>query len=306
MPANIMQFNSYTEAFALQFTDVWEDSLAVLPRSYAAFLKEETAKRWVDTDWVVSGLGAMPEKSIGAAVTTDKIIKGPTKQYSLKAYALGCVIEWEAMRWDWYGVFEGLPEELARAATDRYNIVGHSVLNNSFAAPDARFQNYRSENMLSTTHARLDGGTWTNLSSTNVGLSYLGIQQAFIDLRKTPGERGRYNAAFQPRLLITSVEQKWIADEILGSTWRPDTANQNKNLLRGDLDTYDSPYFTTPQYWWVECDKKKVNIRMRLGEKPRLTKDTEPRTLSLLMHTYCSFDVAIFDTRGLWGSTGGA
>jgi len=305
MPANVTEFNQYAEAFSLGFTDVYEDELKLHQRTYKAFLREDTAKRWYDTDWVVSGLGSTPQKVVGGAIFTDRIIKGTQKQYALVPYALGCVVEWEAMKWDWYGIFEGLPNELAKSAVERYNIVGHSVLNNSFSAPSTDYKTFQSENMVSTSHTRLDGGTWSNRSSTDVGLSYLGLQQARIDFAKLVNERGRY-AIIEPELLITSADQRWIAEEILKSNWRPDNANQNVNLEKGSLDLYTSPYLTTAQYWWLEGPKENIKIKMRLGENPKLTKDADVRTMSLVMSSYCSFGVAIFNTVGLWGSSGGA
>lgn len=303
MPSGIHEFASYAEAFALGLTDVYEDELKQHPRSYTAFLKESAAQHWYDTDWMVSGLGAMPEKGIGEAVSTDTILKSPTKQYTLTPYALGVVIEYEAIRWDLYGVFDGLAEELAKSAVDRYNIVGHSVLNNSFSAPSATYQIYNGDHICDTSHTRLDGGTWSNESSDSIGLSYLGIQQAKTDLAKLVNERGRY-VMVTPKTLICSEDNRWIAETILKSEWRPDNANQNVNLLKNGMTVYASPYLSNANYWWIQCDKGMVRMKMRLGDKPTLSKDNDIRTRNILMHSYCSFGLGIFDSKGLWGSLG--
>lgn len=305
MPAQgVHEFAAYSEAFSLGLSEVYEDRLKQHERSYTAFLKEETAKRWFDTDWSVSGLGATPEKAIGAAFSTDKRLKSATKQYALTAYALGTLIEYEAMRWEIYGIFDGLPQELADSATDRYNIVGHSILNNSFSAPSSAYQIYNGENMLSTAHVRLDGGTWSNKSTDNVGLSYLGIQQGKTDLAKTVNERGRF-VKLQAKQLIVSEDQRWIAETIMGSIYRPDNANMNKNTVKGEFSIYASPYLTNANYWWLQSNKGDIRIKMRLGDKPKLKRDQDIRNWTMVMVSYCSFGVAVFDSKGLWGSTGG-
>lgn len=302
MPS-IHGFQQFREAMALGLSQVFEDDLKQHPKSYSAFLKESTAKEWFETDWSVSGLGSMPEKGIGEAVSTDKIFKGPTKQYDLTPYALGVTIEYEAMRWELYGIFESLPRELARSAVERYNLVGHSVLNNSFLAPNSKYQTHQSENLVSTTHTRLDGGTWTNRSATDVGLSYLGIQEALIDFAKLVNERGRFGQ-LTPTKLITSVEQEWIARTILQSQYRVGNANEEVNLLKGMFDLYVSPYLTNPTWWWLQSSKDSIRMKMRIGDRPKMEKDNDIRTKNILMHVYTSFGLAIFDSKGLWGSQG--
>lgn len=305
MPSNVMEFQAYQEAFSLGLTKVYKNSLQNLERSYTAFLKEETAEHYYDTDWSVSGFGPMPTKAIGQNVTTDTLLKSPTKQYSITPYALGCVIEYEAVRWNLYGIFDGLAAELAKSATDRYNIVGHAVLANGFVAPTAEFQIYSGENIFSTAHVRLDGGTWSNRSSSDIGLSYLGLQAANIDLQKTPNERGMF-IQLTMRKLITAPDLAWIADTLINSEYRPDNANQSKNTVKGKLSLYSSPYLTSPLPWFVGCDKDVTRIKMRLGDSPKFDKDSDIRQRNLVQTSYCSFGLGVFDSRGLWGSLGTA
>lgn len=309
MATNVMEFQAFAEALALGLTDVYELSLKQLPRTYPAFLKEDRAKRWYDTDWAVSGLGVMPEKSIGASISTDRLIKADEKQYALVAYALGIVIEYELMRWEIYGNFDikTLSKELANSSVVRYNLVGHAFLNNSFVSTDTNYTIYNGEAMISTSHVRLDGGTWSNRLADNDGLSYVAIQKAKILLRKTVNERGIFLDDMSPRLLITSVENAWIGEEITGSSTRNDQTNPGVvNLLKNGMGAYSSPYLTTPQYWWLQTDKSKIKMKMRLGDDPEMSKDTDVRTRNLVLTSYCSFGAAVYHSYGLVGSSGGA
>lgn len=304
MPAQgVHEFAAFQEFFALGLTEVYEDTLKQHERTYPFFLKEETAKRWFDTDTSVSGLGAMPEKGIGDPISTDRRLKGISKQYELQAYALGTIIEYEAMRWEQYGIFDGLPEELAKSAMDRYNIVGHSYLNNSFVPPSSMYQTYRSEDLVTTAHTRMDGGAWSNESTDSIGLSYLGIQQAKIDIGLTVNERGRY-IKLTPTKLVCSLQQRWIADTVIKSQWRPDNANQNVNTVKGEFEIYSSPYLTSTTAWWMMVNPKEIRVKMRLGDKPTLKRDTDIRNWAMVMTSYCSFALACYDSRGLWGSLG--
>ncbi len=306
MPAGTMGFNQYLQAFALGFTEVFKDTLKAHPRSYTAFLAEETAEHFYDTYWSNSGLGAMPQKQIGAAFSTDQLIKGGQKQMGMTPYGMACVIEYEALRWDLYNVFKGLPEELAKSMTDRYNIVGHSVLNNSFSAPNSTYQIYASgtlENIISTSHVRLDGGTWSNGSSGSTGLSYLGLQEGITNLKNLVNQRGRYGMV-EPKKLIVNVAQEWVADTLLGSQFRADNANQSLNTLKNRFSVYSSPYITSTTAWWLTSAQSDTKISMRLGDSPKAYRDNSPSTLNICMSAYASFDLCVYDSRGWFGSAG--
>lgn len=303
MTTNIHRFSEYQEDFELGLTQVHEDELRLIPRTYTAWLQEKTAEHFYDTDWGVSGLGVMPEKGIGSPVETDKIYKADTKQYDLTPYALGLVIQYEVYRWDLYGIFPGLMKELAKSATDRYNLVAYAILNNSFSTSDTTYQTFQGEVLCTDSHTRLDGGSWNNYDT--VGLSYLGMQQAKIDLRKLVNERGRY-VNVTPRQIITSVEQEWIAQELVRSSTRPDNANDAYNSLSGLRRIHTSPYITTSTHWWLQCNKRDIKMHLRLGDRPQMMFDSDVRTMNRIGHAYCSFGIGIWDSRGLWGSDGGA
>jgi hypothetical protein len=303
-PTNIMQFQDYAEGYALGLTMVYEDDLKQHPKSWGSWLREETVKRFYDTDWVTSGLSTMPEKAIGGTISTDKILKGPTKQYGLTPYAVGVIIEYEAMRWEIHGIFDGLGQEMSKSAVNRYNVVTFSLFNNSFTAPNANYQTFQGETIIDTAHTRLDGGSWSNQDSTNPGLSYLAIQQSLIDYTRLVNERGLY-VQLAPQTLVTAPENEYLANEILGSSTRPDQSNPGViNTVRGKVKVVTSPFITSTTAWWMIANKSDVRMKLRLGDKPRMEKDIDYRNKNLFMSSYCSFALAVFDSRGWWGSTG--
>lgn len=300
--ANLHTMAEFSNAFTLGLTKVHKDKVKRLPRDYKDWLREERAKHFYDTEWKVSGLGVMPEKSIGGSIETDKMYNGPTKQFSLQPYALAVVIQYEAMRWDLYSVFDDLMGAIADSAVDRYNLVAYSVLLNSFSSSDTTYLTYQGEVLFTDTHSRLDSGTWSNAGT--VGLSYLGFQEARIELRKTVDERGRFMTKINPTQVITSPDQEWIAETILQSTGRPGTADNDTNTLRNKgYRVKTSPYITNITAWWL-WDKETVEISMRLGDDPFVTFDYDLRSMNRVGTAYCSFALRVFDSKGAWGSTG--
>ena len=304
MPSGVMQFSDYQEFLALGLTDAFTDGLKLQPIMFDEWLKSETVKRWLDTDIIYSGVGQMPQKGIGSNIQTDTILKGTSKQYSLVPYALGVVLEYEVMRWEQYGIFEDLGPELARAATERYNVVAYSLLNNAFSAPNATYQTYQSEDLIDVAHTRLDEGTWSNRQSGNPGLSHQALQQTRIDLNRSVNERGKYGM-LTPTLLIVPPELGPLAEEILNSTGRSDVANPAVyNTEKGKLRVHESPFLTSATAWFIICDKNRVRVKMRYGDKATLSRDSDFRNKNMLMSTYCSFNVASYNSLGWYGSDG--
>ena len=303
MPATVHTIPGYAEAYSLGLSEVFENSLKQHKKTYTAWLREESISRWYDTDWAYSGLPPMPSKGMGENFQTGQILKGPTKQFTGAAYGLGIVIEHEAMKYELYGIFKDLGGMLAKSAAQRVMIVAYSLLNNSFSAPDSNYQTFQSENMISATHSRMDGGTWSNHLSSNPGLSYLAIQDMLINLRKLVDERGNYGIV-DPKMLITGEENGFQARELLNSNTRPDQSNPGVINSIGALGVHTSPYITSTTAWWIECAKEDVRIKLRWFEKPNLRKDFDFRNLNLLQTMYQAFNVYVFDTRGIAGSTG--
>jgi hypothetical protein len=304
--ANVIRYSDWTTAFQLGITKVYKDVLRKQPKMYGKWLREEKAEHFIDKEWTVSGLGVMPEKVIGSTISTDQIFQGVTKSYTMKTYALALVIQYEVFRWDLFGIFPDVVEMIAKAATDRYNLVAYGLWNNAFTADAALiYATFQGEAICSTTHTRLDGGTWSNRPSTDVGLSYTALQQAVIDLRKQVDERGRF-VQVSPRAVIVAVENDWIAKTIVRSDWMPENANRQINLTReqGLSEVHSAPFITQPNYYFVVCEKEDYKIKMSLGDGPDLVKDSDVRTRNQVYTSYASFRFDSFNSVGIWGSTG--
>lgn len=308
MPSTIHNFSEYAEAFELGLTEVYKDELKKLPKEYGTWLREKPAQHFFDTDWVVSGLGIMPKKEIGGEITTDKILKGPTKQHGMQPYALALIIQYEVVRWDLYDVFEPIVRELAKSAVDRYNLVAFKFLNEAFATTDPNYLTYQGEVPVTQTHTRLDGGTWSNRLANDEGISYLGMQEALILLRKLVNERGRFVKVTASKVIVP-VDTEWIAETVINSALRPGTTDNDLNTLKGKYAVESSVYLdASTTFWFLKCEKGNLAFKvcMRLGDNPDIVRDNDPRTRNRFFSSYCSFEFATFDTRGIVGSTGGA
>lgn len=305
--ANIIRFDEKREYFEQGLKQVYSDEAKTLSYQYRDWLKEETAERWFESEMGHSGLGVMPEKAIGEAVTTDRIYHGVVRNYVMKAYALGLVIQYEVIRWDLFKVFKPITQDLAKTAGTRYDLVAFGIPNNAFSTSNSAYTDYRGEALCAVSHTRLDGGTWKNRPTTDIGLSMTALQQGIEDLTLTVNERGIYETGEEvtPTLLMTTPQNNWLAHTLLRSDYNPDNANMAvNNAARYNLNIKTYNYITTSTYWFLWCSPKKVKMKMAKGDSPDLMKDSEFSTMNSVFRSYCSFRVEVFDGRRMYGSTG--
>lgn len=301
---NVARMQEFSALLELGLSQVFKDDLPTHPRLFNAWLATKRAKEFTEDKLVVTGLQSMPTKDIGGVVTTDKPFISSPKDYDLVPHALGFVGEYELIRWDKYGVFSKITKMLTRSATDRFNVYTYAILNNSFSSSDSKYTTYASEAICSTSHTLLRGGTASNRPSTEVGITFLGAQQAITDYRTLVNEDSLY-IILAPKLLVCHPSQEWKAKELFKSEYRPDNANMAYNSLReGGLSIHSSPYLTNTGYWWMLADKKKLEICFSTGDEPQFRRDFQMSTWNNVFSVYASFRVEVLHWYGVWGTTG--
>lgn len=304
--SNAAQAEEFSAFLKTGLDDVFEDQLPTHDKLYRGYVLESAADEFKEDAIVVTGLGTMPTKPIGGDITTDKPYVSSEKVYTLATYALGYVAEYELVRWDKYDVFDSMEDELAKSAVDRCNIQVTSIFNNAFSTADSVYTTYSSEALGSTTHSLLGGGTTSNRSDTDAALSYAGLQEARTDFLKMQNERGLY-VRLKPKNLIVEPSNEWWAQTLMKSTGRPETADNDINVLKGDYQVFgDNPYLTSTTAWFVTSDKKTLGkaFRFRIGDKPMTRHDFDHSTYNSVRSCYQSNRVEVLHYQGLWASQG--
>ncbi len=302
--ANVAQATEFSDLLELGLSDVFEDSLPTHPKLYTGWLTVKKAKEWIEDELVVTGFGAMPTKDVGGVIVTDKPYISSPKDFTITPFALGFVAEYELQRWDKYGIFGDMTQELTRSAVDRCNILAHSIPNNGFSTSNSTYTVYNGEALFSTSHTLLGGGTTKNRPDSDVALSYLALQQARTDLSVLKNERGLY-VRTTPQNLLVHPAKEWIAETLLQSTKRPGTADNDKNTLPS-WKINSSPYLSSEEAFFVFAAKEQLRIKFKTGDEPMFRKDFDASTWNSMFSVYQSIGVAVLHYQGTWGSTGGA
>lgn len=252
--------------------NIWHDGTKTWDLLYPRFMNVGSSKKAQETDYQLTGLGSLAAINEGENVVYDNPISGSTKVYTHATYGLGYKITDEMIRHEQYGQMAKFERSLMRAAIDKQETDGTSVLNNAFSTSYVGFST--GESLCSTSHARLDAGTANaNRPSTDISLGVTALQNAVIQMRLWKDERGRPTRV-KPKFLVIHPNDLMTARELLGSTQKPGTANNEINAIRDEGLTFmDTPYLTDTNSWFLIGDEHDLNFIWDL--RPTLTMDTE-------------------------------
>ena len=254
------------------------------------------------TDFQMSGLGTVPSKGMGQQFELDEPITGGTKEYLAEPYGLAIEFHWEAWRDELYGTFQEMVAELRRASDNRLEVDAHAVLNN---AESASFPGFDGVALLSTSHPRLDSGpSIANRPDTDINFSFTGIQFAMQNFHNMVDERG-LPRLMAPTMAMVTPEFYHDASEILGSTGKPLTNNNEANaLLQDDLRWMVSHYITNSQKWFVMTRQGVHDLNFFVRDAPMFDMFDDPRTKNAVATVYQRHVGGFGTYRGVQGSTG--
>ena len=280
--------------------NIWNESWPPRPLEYPRFVNISSSKKAQETDFKMTGLGAMQDKTEGGKVTYGDPIPGATKVYTHTGNGLAYRVTDEMQRHELYGQISKLERSLMRSAVDRQETDAANVLNNGF---NSAFGGFVSEALFATSHARLDGGTaQANRPSTDISIGVTALQNAIIQFHLWKDDRGRPFLSV-PRLLVIHPNDLMTARELLGSEFKPGTSNNEINALREEgLSYMVSHYVTDTNAWFLLGDNHDLNFIW--DKKPTTSMDDDFDTDDIKRKLIQWYSTGYGEWRGAFGSSG--
>jgi hypothetical protein len=236
-----------------------------------------------ETDVVTAGLGYYQLKPEGNAPYFDNGQEAWKVVYLHKTWALGIEITEEAIEDDLYDYYASMGRELGKAGAYTQQVEAFDFWNNlSATVYVAGGTNY---GLLSTTHFRADGGTWSNRPAvaTDLGLESL---ETFLTSWRTGmvDQRGR-KVTIRPEILMVGPSDEWTAHRLLESDKRPFSADNDVNAVkeRRRLQIFVADFMTDDSRWFLLANKRMTGLRYNLRAKREMRRRDDPRTGNLLM-----------------------
>lgn len=221
---------------------------------HSEIYETETSERSFEEETKLSGFGAAPVKSEGAAIEYDNAQEAFTARYNHETVAMGFSITEEAMEDNLYDSLSArYTKALARAMSYTKQVKGAALLNTGFDT----FTSGDGVTLFNTAHPTVEGATNRNRPSTDADLNETSLEQAVIDIAAYVDERGLLIAA-QPQKLIVPPALMFVATRLLQTELRTGTADNDTNALRTNGSIPQgyrvNHYLTDNDAWFITTD----------------------------------------------------
>jgi hypothetical protein len=256
----------------------------------------------------MTGFGPLALKGEGQAISSDDPIFGNQKVYTPVRFGLKYAITQEMIDHELYGQTGRLESALMDAAYDNLEVTVALILNNGFGTTSAdgfTATGFDGLALFSTAHTRLDAGaTQRNRPSTDVDLGTTGLQGAMVDFHNWKSHRGR-PVMIRPNLLIVNPGDFATAKELLNSEYKPGTANNEINAIRGEgiADYMVSHYLTDPDAWYVLGDQHDLNMIWDVQTRGGMWEDDDNEVI--YRKVVQGYVAGHGEWYGAWGTSGG-
>jgi len=304
MPVSVAGRTAFSGLIGPEVWEVYEEVGKERPPEYPAVFNMKDLPWNPATSRQVSGLGTVPSKPEGTAFVLDAPVMGNTITVEATPFGLAAEFTYELWEDEQYGVMRDTAAELARSGRNREEVTAWAVANNAFSTSFPGFKS--GEALCSTSHASFvpGGPTQANRPSPDVGFSITGIQGSILRYHALLNERG-LPQIMHPTNFLIHANNLFTAREILGSTMKPFTANNEVNsLVPEDFVYMVSHYLTSVSAWWLLAKKGEHDLNFAWRTMPILDSFDDPWTKNAVFTIYFRLVAWWAQWRGVDGSTG--
>jgi hypothetical protein len=263
----------------------------------------ESSDRSFEEEVKLAGFAAAPGKSEGAAIAYDTAQELWSARWTHETVALGFALTEEAVEDNLYdSLSKRYTKSLARAMAYTKQVKAAAILNNGFTGSVGG----DGQNLFSTAHPLLSGGTNSNRPTTGADLNETSLEAAVIQMAAWTDERGLLIAA-KPVKLVIPTAYMFVAKRLLDSPLRPSTSDNDLNAMK-TMGTIPggwavNHYLTDPNAWFIKTDvpngmKHFVRVAMSTG----MDGDFDTGNVRYKARERYSFGYG--DPLGIWGSPG--
>lgn len=291
----------FAELLQIDFRRVYVETGKDRPMEYDRIFNVDDMGWNPVKDLQIAGLGTMPAKNEGEQFSLDEPLIGGQKTYEASPFGMAVEITWEMWRDELYGVMREMIAEMKRASNNRQEVDAFSLLNNAF---DTNYAGFTASESLCGAHVGLDGVTRRNRPTVDIAFSITGIQSAITRFENMTSERN-LPRLMAPTMCIIAPENKFVAREILGSSGKPYTADNEINaLIEEDLSWMVVHYLTTTTYWFMTAGKGVHDLNFLWRDRPIFDAFDDPWTKNAVFTSYQRHTKGFGAWRGIDGSTG--
>jgi len=252
----------------------------------------------------IGGLGLVPEADEGSDITYDDVQQAYDVTIIQKSWRLATKITQEMFDDDLYQVLT-LPKvsfSFAMSIKATMETQHANILNRAFAPA---YTGGDSLELCSLSHPLTGGGTEQNELTTPADLVPTSLSEAIQFMKDTLDIRGVYPIGLQPQYLLVPTALETTAHEILDSTQKAYTANNEINVMKQvGLKIIVWPYLTDSDAWFLLTAKEFHGLISQVSREPRITTEDDFDTESVKIKTFFRKVPGFIGWPGVFGSPG--
>lgn len=236
-----------------RFQKIFYEQYDQLPSMIDQLFNKQTHNGRADMRW--SSVGAFGDwTEFTGTVAYDSLTQGYDTTATYLEFVSGCQVERKLFDDDQFNIMDKRPQGLAVAANRTREKHACRVLNNMTSVDSYFYVNSEGVALVSDTHTTNASGVSTAVGFDNKVTSALtatSLSAARIQGQKFRDDRGnRMQVTFDELWIpIDLYDQAW---EIVNSTGKPDTANNNRNVHQGKYDIRMWNYLTDSNDWSLQ------------------------------------------------------
>ncbi len=273
------------------------------PEQWTEIFKTYQSDKYQENEVEMKFLGPANIKPQGQPISTDSMGQRIVTSYVHKRVGLSFTITKEAMEDNLYQTqFPMQAVSLRNSLRTTKNILGANLLNNAF---NNLYPIGDGQSMCSTTHP-IDGGVFSNKTSTAAALSEAALENLIILIQKFPMQSGIL-AQTMPEKLIIPRELQFTAARILESTFRVGVASNDINAIyHGSYIPKGykvNQYLTSPTAYFIVTD---APDGLKHFQRTPVETDTyvDYMTDNVMCKATERFSFGITNSRGIAGNEG--
>ena len=282
------------------------DSFKRYPLQFKEWMNVNKADKRTVFDQEVVGIGSLAVKSENAPISIFTPRVGRQRSYTAATFAGGIAASWESEQDDLYGFIRRHLNTLGLAMNETMNIEAAGLFNRSDSLDASPITGFDGLALLHAAHTNLDGTDSLTYKSNRLAadLSESILQTALIQFERIQDASDNRVMVGRPQKIVTTPENMFLLDEIMGSEKKPFTPDNTKNVLRNSLTPVILNYAVEigNDRWLVLAQEHDLNFFMRTA--PVTDSYDDKSTLAMVNTIAGRFTIGFGDWRPVIGSAG--
>lgn len=270
---------------------------------YQFLYEMDSSSKAQEHDVVMSSMSTFSMMDENDEVTFDTMQEAYKATLTHLCFGKGIQFSRIARQDDLYGFLKRAPKELGRTAKYTKNVKAMDPLNNS-TTTNIYTLNGVSRPLLSTTHQRVDGGTWSNRFTASTALAVESIELALTAFRKDMVDHRGRPQMIKPVYLVVAPSNEHIARRLLETTQGRPFSNLNdiNVLTRYGLELKVLTHLNDTGQWYLAGKAGETGGRYFDREQFNIVSDRDPRTQADLTMAFYRESHGYVHPMGVYGS----